>query len=504
MTTKPTDARRDNVDFADVQGLVRFGHGHLEEAVYCLLSITDAGAARAWLRAAPVSTAEASDPLPKTALQVAFTAAGLRTLGVDEAVIERFAEDFVEGMAATHARSRRLGDVGANAPTHWQWGHGDEPAIDLMVMLFAERNGLDAWRRQVEADHWQDAFRVVRELPTFEMGSIEPFGFEDGVSQPRLDWCQLFPTDTHERARYANHLALGEVLLGYPNEYGTYTPRPLLDRGTADPTHLLLPAEDRPGFSDLGKNGTYLVFRQLHQDVRGFWQFLDREAGGDPEERERLATAMVGRTRDGEPLMLEDLAPPGSGPRNRFTFDDDPDGMICPIGAHIRRTNPRTGDLPPHQRGWLNRLLLTLGLKRREGRFDLVASTRFHRLLRRGREYGSPLPLDEALKPGPQDEERGLHFICLVANIQRQFEFVQNAWVAKAKFNGVGTEADPLLGEREPLITGEPTDRFTMPQPSGPPRRIEGLPPFVTVRGGAYFFLPGLRALRFIASERSN
>jgi hypothetical protein len=185
---------------------------------------------------------------------------------------------------------------------------------------------------------------------------------------------------------------------------------------------------------------------------------------------------------------------------NQFTYAADPDGTRCPFGAHVRRANPRTADLPGGEaQGLLSRLRRMLGFKRATFREDLVASARFHRLVRRGREYGTFLDTEEALRPGPADEERGLHFICLVANISRQFEFVQNAWMEGTKFAGLTEESDPLIGNREPLPGCPFTDGFTIPQADGPARSVAGLPRFVTLRGGAYFFLPGIRALRYIA-----
>ena len=96
-------------------------------------------------------------------------------------------------------------------------------------------------------------------------------------------------------------------------------------------------------------------------------------------------------------------------------------------------------------------------------------------------------------------QEIGLHFIGLNASIARQFEFIQNAWLVNPTFDGMSGEVDPLLGNRLGFPDGQAADAFTLPQSSGPCRRISGLPQFVTVRGGAYFFLPGLRALRFLA-----
>ena len=158
--------------------------------------------------------------------------------------------------------------------------------------------------------------------------------------------------------------------------------------------------------------------------------------------------------------------------------------------------------MPPRVSGPLQRLLRTLGFGRRFPQEDLIASTRFHRILRRGRVYGERLTPEEALADtGSDPGEQGLLFVCLGANISRQFEFVQGAWLASAKFAGLPTESDPLLGSREPLLDGSPTNRFSRPRESAPACITEGLPRFVTVRGGAYFFMPGLRALDFIVQQ---
>ena len=497
------------IEYHDMQGIVRFGHGRLTDACYLLLRVLDPLAARAWLRTAPVTSAETHDPLPATALQVAFTSIGLASIGVREAVIRQFSDEFRDGMADAGNRSRRLGDVAADAPARWDWGWGEATTPHMLLILFAKAGELAAWERKVKGKGWSNAFKLTRRLATNDIGEIEPFGFADGISQPVIDWRQELPLEGREEPAFRNHMALGEVLLGYRNEYAFLTERPILDPAL-DPGAELLPlAQEAPHRHDLGRNGSYLVFRQLEQDVRGFWQFVDRAAGGDPDRRMALASAMVGRTREGTPLLPRHRDPiPGIGPKprelesNAFLYDDDPDGVRCPFGAHIRRANPRTGDLPGGEQGLVSWALRTLGFKRPRFRDDMVASTRFHRLVRRGRAYGPLLTPDEALQLGP-GEQRGLHFICLCANISRQFEFVQNAWMMNAKFDGLVDEADPILGNREPLLGGCPTDRFSLPRADGPPRRLEGLPRFVTVRGGAYFFLPGLRALRYIAEAAS-
>jgi deferrochelatase/peroxidase EfeB len=463
-----------------------------------------------WLAAARVTTAaDLAGRRVVSATQVALTAEGMRALGVPEGTVAGFSAEFLSGMAGEDARSRRLGDFGLSAPSHWRWGGlGREPHV--LVMLYAERGGLAALRRATEAAAWRQGFEILEAFSTADRLDREPFGFADGISQPRLDWAGERRVGTEADVAYMNLLATGEFLLGYPNEYGLYTERPLLDP-IRDPRGDLPAAEDDPGRRDLGRNGSYLVFRQLHQDVAGFWRFLAEQAA-DPAERVRLAEWMVGRTMAGDPLIGDQAAMsiPGVGPgaediaRNGFTYDGDEDGARCPVGAHVRRANPRTGDMPGGRQGILARLVRTLGLGRSELRDDLVASSRFHRILRRGRAYGDGTVSQPARPPGAAQDDggSGLHFICLNANISRQFEFIQNAWLISSKFDGLSGEGDPLLGGRAPLWPESVTDAFTLPRQqgaSGAGRRLVRLPRFVAVLGGAYFFLPGVRALRHLA-----
>jgi deferrochelatase/peroxidase EfeB len=223
---------------------------------------------------------------------------------------------------------------------------------------------------------------------------------------------------------------------------------------------------------------------------------------------------MVGRTiGDGAPLVLASSASiPGVGSTgdeatrkqdrrlNQFTYGSDVAGTACPFGAHIRRANPRNGDIPGGVQGWIIHLVRILGFGNKDLRADLVASTRFHRLLRRGREYGENLSPEEALQPAPaNDSERGLQFVAVNANIQRQFEFIQNAWLMRTKFDGLTEESDPLLGNRE-AVPGCPfTNTFSLPQQGRVRRRVMDVPQFITVRGGAYFFLPSMRGLKYLA-----
>lgn len=489
-------------DARDTQALVKTGFGKLRGGCYHLLRIEDAAAARIWLRALhlPAFGDIGGGNVIEEAVQIAFTAAGLRALGHDAGLLAAFAPEFGISLADDPSRSRRLGDIGANAPELWDWGAGArEPHV--LLMLFAPRERIAAFSARMRSEARAAGLTVIAELPTGDMGGREPFGFLDGISQPEVDWTGTREPGSAADMEFHNYMAPGEVLLGYVNEYNLYTERPLLDPNVTGAASLP-PAADAPEKRDLGRNGSYLVFRQLSQDVRGFWHWVRREAGAD--DAVNLAEAMVGRKMSGEPFAAlgnRDIPGIADRARNGFTYAGDPDGRVCPIGGHIRRANPRTGDFPEGRMGLLKKLLALLGLTG-TAEADRIASTRFHRLLRRGREYGTWLDPADAVKPNAPDPQSGLHFICLNANLARQFEFVQSAWLASAKFAGMTGEQDPLLGNRMPFPPGQVTDRFTRPHADGPCRVARGVPQFVRVRGGAYFFLPGLRAKDWLLRDR--
>ena len=506
MAETPVNSRATPVEFQDIQGLVRFGFKHHTEASFLLLRVKNPPAARAWIAQASVTSAVTQDPPPPTALQLAFTYEGLRALQVPEDIAAGFSMEFVAGMSGNANRARRLGDLGPNDSSRWRWGTGAR-APHAGVFLYALPGRLQAWQQSIEAEI-EPGFELISSLATADMGGTEPFGFIDGISQPQIDWNRERTAIDQDLLDYTNLTCLGEFLLGYPNEYALYTPRPLLD--PRRDAHGILPsAEDAPDMKDLGRNGSYLVLRQLRQDVFGFWQALDRYAAGRPDLRARLAEAMVGRTLQGEPLagllyeVIAGNASKSDPDLNAFTYRSDPQGVRCPLGAHIRRTNPRNADLPPGSEGLIGRLVRMLGFNAKARRQDLIASIRFHRLLRRGREYGAKISLERAVNGQSDGAESGLQFMCLGGNIERQFEFVQSAWVVSAKFDGLADQADPLLGNRLPGSGGGRSDSFSIPQDDGPDQRLDTLPPFVTVLGGAYFFLPGIRALRFLSQVSS-
>ncbi len=525
------------VDYRDIQGLARFGYGHLPHARFLLAEIADAAGARAWLDQAIAHVTRAvTGEKPDRAMHIAFTFEGLRKLDLPRHLLEAFSHEFRSGMTEEN-RSRRLGDVDANAPAKWIWGAKGKPCPHILLMLYA-KNGLGEFENDIKGSLWRSAFNDIPGPTTVKTNELEPFGFVDGVSQPWVDWDGCRQIRQPATAAYTNAAALGEFVLGYPNEYGYYTDRPLLDPAE-DPDNILPLAEDKPGKRDLGRNGTYLVLRDLAQDVDGFITFVDAIAAQNPRKALELKTAMSGRVPADTPIIPQPLPdgrppwrstdavddpkrviPPG-GPAmplsaeairgvgrkmedvwlDQFTFQKDPDGAACPYGAHIRRANPRNADLPQGTRGRLNRLLRLLGFRRRHPHEDVLSSTRFHRILRRGRAYW------ERSEQAGSKSERGLRFVCLNGNIARQFEFIQTSWLANAKFSSLD-EDDPLLGTHPPFMmaTDDPaaprsvnTNVFTRPQDNGVPCRVQGLRQFVTVRGGAYFFMPGIAALRYIA-----
>ena len=367
---------------------------------------------------------------------------------------------------ATTYRSRLLGDVGDESPSGWTWGGPASDPVHVLVLAYARTDGLlERLCRELLDEAEGNGLRLVQQLETSPLVPAEPFGFHDGISQPLVEGLGR-GTD-----RLAGEVRAGEFVLGYTNEHGQVSQRPLLP-GADDPRSLL--PRDESGRADLGRNGSYLVMRQLRQDVDAFWTFADEASRGedgvpDGEARELLAAKMVGRWPSGAPLTL---APqhddPALADENSFGYHEtDPRGLACPIGSHVRRVNPRDS------------------LEPNPGSDESLAINRRHRLLRRGRSYG----------PATGGGERGLFFVCLNANLARQYEFVQHTWVNNPSFNGLYDEPDPLIGPR-----GEKGTYFTLP---GNPvrRRYADLPQFVSVRGGAYFFLPGIRALRYLAAD---
>jgi Dyp-type peroxidase family len=452
----------------DIQGIVLSAYAHLPCAAYQLLRITDARAARGWLAKMAEKVTDARGKKGTYNHNVALTATGLRNLGLDEETIARFAWPFRDGMISEH-RQRILGDTDVNAPQQWEWGN-DQVPVDILLMIFAEDETTLASELLETQKYIAEGIGVqlVKALTAGRQPDTkEHFGFNDGIAQPVIEGSHRKQHEL-ERIGVAEVIKQGEVLLGLEDDYGGPSPSPTV-AAARDPKKLLRDGQN--GQRDLGYNGTYLVFRQMEQDVPAFWNFVDQAH----TDSTKLASKLVGRWPSGAPLVKYPDADPHAhdgtlSKDDDFDYQSDTAGVRCPIGSHIRRTNPRD----------------TLGPDPKAA----VKSANRHRLLRRGRSYGHRIT-DPRTADG---KERGLHFICVGSDIARQFEFVQQQWVNNTVFGGLYSEVDPLVGDQS---RGQGT--FTVP---GDPlrTRVPNLCRFTKIRGGAYFFLPSLRAIRYLAS----
>ena len=379
------------------------------------------------------------DPGRPVSLGVGLSFSGLEALGVPAQSLATFPPEFQQGMAA---RADYIGDVGENAPENWEAPLGSKD-VHLVVAALARDTAL----METLVTLAQDA---IRDLPGVSPiwaldvhvppNGREQFGFKDSISEPAVEGTGILGSNPHEAP-----LKAGEFVLGYEDETGDLPPIP------------------QPEV--LGRNGTYVAFRKLHQRVAAFRQYLRQNAADDAEEK-WLAAKFVGRWPSGAPLALspdKDDLELGTDPErnNTFMYGDDPRGLKCPVGAHARRMNARDS--------------------------VITGQVRLHRMIRRGTNYGPSLP------PGVLDDDsadRGLMFAFVGAHLDRQFEFVQQQWVNDGKFIGAPAERDPLVGVQD---AGE----FTIPK-RPIRRRLHGLPNFVVNRGGEYCFMPGLRALRWL------
>ncbi|MEI6706335.1 MAG: Dyp-type peroxidase [Methylococcales bacterium] len=439
------------LNLQDVQGIVFSGYNkYMSCSSYYLLQINDAKKTKAWLKnlLAQGQITHGEDKATDSTenrLNLAISYSGLEKLQLDEASLNSFERSYREGMYSAH-RSTLLGDQDDDAPEQWLWGNKTN-SVDVLVLLFSKDASIHAAsQKQHQAAFKKAGLSIVWHLDAGEKRqdadgfAVEHFGFADGISDPIVEG---FPT-----ASGAAAIATGEFLLGYPNQYdGKLTQIPISEQ--------------------FGTNGTYLVLRQLKQDVAAFWTFMDEEAARQGITADYLAAKMVGRWQSGTLVEPNQDTDPKTV-SNDFDFSKDPDGKGCPFGAHIRRANPRA-----------------VGLGTSDAESLTVANR--HRLLRRGRSYGKALE-----NPRSDDgQERGLVFICLNANIERQFEFVQHTWINNVKFAGLYDEDDPLIGR---------VGNFTIPdEPLR--RRVCGFQQFVSTRGGGYFFLPSLSALGILSNS---
>ena len=430
---------------------------------------------------------------------VAFTAAGLSRLGLPEGdacetgTVATFPAVFNLGMSS---RQRVLGDHADSRPSNWRWSDADhDKAVHVALLVYGKSQTDCDTLFELHRSSLAGAGFAVTELdtqPTEKGIDYEHFGFRDGISQPVIRGTQRFARGAAPR----DIMAPGEFLLGYQSNQGYYPPTPVVTRESDTGNYLgSIPApgesrfsafqDIRPQVRDFGRNGSFLAIRQIEQHVTRFHDYARQSAAtlledtmdllpdliGGPVTPDWVEAKMMGRWHDGVPLIDRPIGPVPPQPADADQADetdtdldfgvDDPQGLFCPFGAHIRRVNPR-GSLAP-------------------GDDSQLMITNRHRLLRRGRSY-------------QQENEKGLLFIGLCADLERQFEFIQQSWLGSTSFAGLTNEPDPIVSVKPPGVA----TRFTIPTSAGSLALPLSTDSFVTVHGGGYFFLPSRSALMFL------
>ncbi len=449
----------------EIQGIVSSGYGAFRFMSCLLFQFKSPKKARRSLKKV-LNQVSFNDELTQKSdrrLNLAFSWKGLCLL--NDAVAnegeELFKREFKEGMD-TEYRRKLLGDLDdtPSSPREWLWGRNEKLWCQNEKQVVDEKQEVHLAVLVYEGSEEKRETRVKELLETLEMELVdrgridsqelkqhkEHFGFRDGISQPWMKGLSV------TEGSAADEVAWGEVVLGYQDNTQTVERHP-----------------------EIAFNGSYLVIRQIEQDVKRFWDSFSTPEG-DPV---KLAAKQMGRWPDGTPVTLEPDAAKGSV-TNDFDYKHDPHGINCPVGSHVRRCNPRTA--PGRNSGKKNR----------------------HRILRRGRAYGAAAPAEYfppqlrsevsqkaevSQKDHTQDESRGLLFMCLNANFERQFEFMQRNWI-----NGLmGT----LAGELDPVASQLNFETFTLPDKPFRKRCPRG-DAYVKTVGGGYFFLPSRSAMRKI------
>jgi Dyp-type peroxidase family len=446
----------------DIQGIVASGYDHLDHSRFVFLEIIDPAATRQWLAGIVPQITNALHPGDKKSgvcVNLAFSSKGLKTLVPK---LKDFPHEFERGMNGNDANFV-LGDKNEG---DWEYGGEKQPALHVLLMLYASTSpDLQSLHvRVTSSPQFSQGLCVIAEqnsvIPPDD--ETEPFGYRDGISQPPVQGLL-----GRRRKPTEDPINTGEFVLGYKNELDFLTNIPSIDNWDDPSGYLAEHPADPTNRRAFGLNGTYLVFRKLIQRVDEFKNYIHNSAT-TRQGRDLNAAKIVGRWQSGAPLVLSPHAP-GAEPRNDFLFmEKDPDGMVCPIGSHIRRANPRDSlDMPPSRS---------------------ILISRRHRVIRRGRKFSTPT--NGSTKDNP---EQGLYFIALNADLRRQYEFVQQQWINDPSFNGLDNDRDPLVGDNS--SGGE----FTI-QATPINRHLRRLPQFVEMRGGGYFFVPGIRAVRFLAN----
>ncbi len=537
------------LDLADIQGniLTAYGKDGFPKGRFMLFHIEKGDLARRfvsatvpmittalrWKSKQRIPTGKREVDRPQVAVNIAFTWYGLLALGIPTRTLRGMPDEFIDGMTA---RAPMLGDdfTGDDWKKSWDevWinsgqDHSIHPdTVHILITLNAQMNpdgsavpALEAKTREILnlrqeiggvkllTGHNLPGHRPKRDFQ--ELSALlqpnsdgtatalpkEHFGFTDAIGDPVFDG--QYPNHHEKFYEVGNGafdgkgnwrpLATGEFLLGYPDEAQEIA-------GAAMPL-------------DFSRNGTFMAYRKLQENVDVFNTFLDERAKEfaavagiqSDDARDTLMAKMAGRWKDGVPVSLAptvaewkqfNIDHPESDPTARykalanFKFRypknhrgepdprDDPEGTRCPLTAHVRRVNTRDMMAPTGTEG-------------------SVLNNR-RRILRRGLPYG-----------GPDDDERGIVMLIVCASLFRQFEFVQQQWLNYGLDSRAGSDTCPIVGNHSDGagdING-PKAKFVIPADpaSGqPPFIVEGIPQFVEARGGEYFFVPSMTALRMI------
>ena len=485
------------------QGVLVSAFGSLPAAEALFLELPPR-AGGGWLGTLRETVKITAADLPRDpAATIAFTWTGLQAMGVPDDALATFSTPFIEGMHEEN-RQRRLGDHreagltiaggalwSGNAPYRDPAGRNAAApptriTVHAVLFLYARTDQaleaeIERARGVLQAENVRVAHNLRLSLREDARKQVkrEHFGFADGISQPMPfgDTIMTIPGPRVEEELKWHGIAAGEIFLGHQNAHEELAPGPLVKDS---PEAKALPKDDSPeGFRNLGLDGSYMVVRQLKQDVAEFWNSLERaaQAIGDPGiDAQWLAERIVGRTCDGAPLAPRGSLPNDADgqPANLFGFaEKDIDGLGCPLGSHTRRGNPR--DSLPSRDG---------SETRGKDASTLLVAANNHRILRRGRKYGPDIA-DPRVDDG---QDRGLLFICLNSDIARHFEFIQQTWMLNRSFATLSGESDPLLGPKGP---------FTIPQE--PVRRRPQVEAYVKFVGGEYFFVPSIPALDYLS-----
>jgi putative iron-dependent peroxidase len=461
----------------DIQGMLNSGFGWLTNSRFFLLTICDGRQDQARKKLSEITRSNLivsalrvrdrkknqKDPINE-AIAIAFSFSGLAKLGLKETSEHPFPTPFRSGMGSG-LRKELLRD---DSREKWRWsdveGFDGRQTVHVLVAQWWSANGTP---RELFSDQDADAFCVIRTVEN-RPGSFradgklyEPFGFRDGIAQPVIRGLRDEEGDNPKRVKqdagglYEDRVIdPGEFILGYRNQYDelTYTP---------DVEHWIQSGRATHPGGRFTLNGSYLAVRQIQQNVDAF-EALERASGM------AICAKLMGRSQNGLPLSWKGApnAQVSDSTADAFRYQvEDANGFMCPRGAHIRRMNPRD----------------SLGVDVKSG----IKASKLHRLLRRGRPYLEPTE--------DNDKRQGLFFIACNADLERQFEFIHQRWMRNFRFANLHHQDDPVVGS--PV----PPKMFTIPGlPSGDELSLKAL---TETLGGGYFFLPGIKALKFIAEH---